>query len=1243
MASIRIQIDGRWVDAQPDETILQVARRNRIEIPTLCHDDQLEPYTSCFLCVVEVEGARTLQPACATKVREGMVVRTRSDVIESSRKMALELLLSNHFADCLGPCKINCPAGVDVQGYVALAAMGKYREAIRLIKEKNPLPTVCGRVCTRPCELNCRRNIVDEGVAVDDIKRFIADKDLFSEDRYFPDIKRKRKEKVAIIGAGPAGLSAAYYLSIEGYQVDIYEGKPKPGGMLRYGIPQYRLPEEILDKEIEGITRLGVTIHANQKLGQDFTLDDLFKKGYKAVFLALGAQKSTQTETEGNDLENVLAGIEFLAQVKSGDIRHMRGTVAVVGGGNTAVDAARTALRLGAKKVMMIYRRTIKEMPANPEEIEAARHEGIEILFLTNPKRYIGENGRLKEVECIRMELGEPDASGRRRPVPVEGSEFRIPVDYVIEAIGQKPDLYGLPISENGGTKGFKLTRWGTFATDPVTMMTNIPGVFAAGDVVLGPATAIEAIAGGRKAANGIHHFITGKWIEEIKPPFISRRDVFRKLTPQDYLNVESKPRHKRPELDPKERILTFDEVEKTFREEDVLDEAIRCLECGCKAFFECDLQKYATEYQADQKAFLGEFQEYEIDRRHPFIEFDLNKCILCGRCMRICDEVVGASALGLVNRGFITKIAPSLERPLQNTSCITCGLCVDSCPTGAISDEFYTVKPGPWKTETRTIVCTYCSVGCDRKAHVVGEQITRITADEHSRVNPFGNLCFKGRYGFEYLYLGKRILHPHIRKNGKWERTSLEEAIAHVTAKMKDSGWQHEVYVAPRLALEDFYQIQKFARVVLETNNIRSLGNSLQPYFPAVPMFLNTGLIREISLSDQILVLNADLMKNYPVVHYEVIKAVRDKKTVYGIGSEKNSLSRKAPWMTIQPDGFLPLLQLLVHELIQQEQYNKLCDDRHPGFIRFIKETTGQMKRDELLEKSGMGESELNTILSFFKPGQDTFLIMDLSACNDDEKRWVFYLQALIKGTTVKSLALTRALNVPGQWLMGIHPELAPGGREWDQAKDELSTLWAKNPFDPEGGDAALLAGKGNKNKIVWIFGEDPLGDPRPGSEVEKAWNQFPMKIVFDSIWTRTAEEADVVFPMMPLEECGGLFINAEGRILEGNKATTSRTTYSMIGILADIAREMGYYLMGESLEAVRGDMARVIPWIDEVYSRLDRDELVFVQDYTRYLAHRLIRPDRMPQRNGFPAGDAADGVLNWIRQYALEKGLTL
>ncbi|MFA6235181.1 MAG: FAD-dependent oxidoreductase, partial [Bacteroidota bacterium] len=421
---VTLTINGQQVTASPEKSILQVCHEQNIDhIPTLCYDEKLPPFGACFLCVVEMEGQNRMFPACSTKVQEGMAINTSSQKVRRARKTCLELILSNHYADCFGPCRLNCPADVDIQGYMSLISMGKFTEAVALIKEKNPLPSVCGRVCTRKCEVNCRRTLVDSPVGIDFLKRYVADQDMIG-DMWKPELKEDNGVRVAIIGGGPAGLTCAYYLALEGYRPVIYESLPHLGGMLRYGIPEYRLPKDVLDKEISWITDLGVEVHTQRTLGKDFGINDLFDQGFRSVFVGLGAQVGKPMAVENEEAEGVLSGVEFLRQVEMQTQPDIKGRVVVVGGGNTAIDAARTSLRLGADEVILLYRRTRKEMPANEIEIVAAEEEGVQMQFLAAPVRVNVEENRMKSIRNIRMELGEPDASGRRRPVVVEGSDF---------------------------------------------------------------------------------------------------------------------------------------------------------------------------------------------------------------------------------------------------------------------------------------------------------------------------------------------------------------------------------------------------------------------------------------------------------------------------------------------------------------------------------------------------------------------------------------------------------------------------------------------------------------------------------------------------------------------------------------------------------------------------------------------------------------------------------------------------
>ncbi|HIC94943.1 MAG TPA: FAD-dependent oxidoreductase, partial [Anaerolineae bacterium] len=391
------------------------------------------------------------------------------------------------------PCKAACPAGIHVQGYVALIAQGRFQEALALIREVIPFPSVCGRICHHPCESACRRGEHDEPIAIRDLKRFVADWETGqqgNEERGDESPHSSLLPKVAIVGSGPAGLTAAYFLAREGHPVTVFEALPVAGGMMAVGIPEHRLPKDVLRREIEAIEELGVEIRLNTPVGRDGGpgLDEL-RREYDALFIAVGAHKSRRLGVSGEDLEGVLHGVDFLHRVNLGEDVALGRRVIVVGGGDVAVDSAMVARRLGAQQVTILYRRSRAEMPAHPWEVEEAEEEGIAFHFLASPVRVLGEKGRVVGLECVRMELGEPDESGRRRPIPIPGSEFTVEADTVIVAIGQAVDASFL---EAGG---WELGRGGRIAVDPLTLATGVPGVFAGGDAVTGPATVIEAIA----------------------------------------------------------------------------------------------------------------------------------------------------------------------------------------------------------------------------------------------------------------------------------------------------------------------------------------------------------------------------------------------------------------------------------------------------------------------------------------------------------------------------------------------------------------------------------------------------------------------------------------------------------------------------------------------------------------------------------------------------------------------------
>jgi NADH-quinone oxidoreductase subunit F len=474
------------------------------------------------------------------------------------------------------PCENTCPVRCDAVGYTALIRVKRYEEALSLIRLTNPLAGICGRACNHPCETMCRRGDIDEPIAIASLKRFAADWER-RQDRMAPPIflEGMKDERVAIVGAGPAGLNAAYHLGRRGYQVTIFEALPVAGGMLAVGIPAFRLPREIIDYDIRFICQHHVNIQTEKALGKDFTVDDLFQQGYKAVLLALGAHGNTRLGISGEDAQGVLPGVDFLRRVNLGEDVEVGARVAVIGGGDVAIDAARMVVRLGAKEVHIVYRRTREEMPANVEEIEEAEDEKIRLMYLVAPIRIITENGRVKGMECIRMELGDYDVSGRRRPIPVKGSEFVLEVDTIIPEIGYQPELTCLP-----SDKGFVITPAGTLSSDPITMATQIPGVFATGDVVTGPTTIVQAMAGGYQAALSIDRYLKGQDLYQAR--------VFRPLRRADVprMGAEGEEvgtkrwRARVPYMGVGRRVQSFSEVNLGFAEETAIDEANRCLRC---------------------------------------------------------------------------------------------------------------------------------------------------------------------------------------------------------------------------------------------------------------------------------------------------------------------------------------------------------------------------------------------------------------------------------------------------------------------------------------------------------------------------------------------------------------------------------------------------------------------------------------------------------------------------------------
>jgi NADPH-dependent glutamate synthase beta subunit-like oxidoreductase/ferredoxin len=570
------------------------------------------------------------------------------------------------------PCQMACPAGIDVPTYVTLIGQGRDAEAIDVIRRDNPFPWVCGLVCTRPCEFMCVRGRMDASVSIKFLKAFAAERAMSEGTYHNPEKEPDQGKRVCVIGAGPGGLSAAYYLALKGYGVHVIEALPMAGGMIMVGIPRYRLPREVIDREVAMLEELGVTFAFGTRFGEDVTLDDLKSQGYDAFFFAIGAHKAYKLGIPGEaDFPQTMEAIDLLRRVALGERRIPGKKVVVVGGGNVAIDAARSCLRLGCPEVTIAYRRTRHEMPADEEEVDQAEEEGVRFSFLTIPAKIVGQDNRITGLSCVRAQLVQREGSARMTPVPVLGSEYVMEADVVISAIGQKVDQLCMWEMDTMGW-----TRRGTIDVNMVTMETSVEGIFAAGDAVTGPATVIEAIGGGKRAAESIDRYLLGIPQPQMPPVPVRRRRETCIEVPASTKMVIKRPTMDMLNLD--RRRTTFQQVELGYTENMVREEARRCLRC-------------------------------DICRR-------------CGTCVAVCRDKMGISALEM---GYLDFDHPGpTDFRVTEERCIACGACAANCPTGAMQiedrgDERLLILCGTILNRQKLVFCSSCGKAMGPKKYL--------------------------------------------------------------------------------------------------------------------------------------------------------------------------------------------------------------------------------------------------------------------------------------------------------------------------------------------------------------------------------------------------------------------------------------------------------------------------------------------------------------------------------------------
>jgi len=1051
-----------------------------------------------------------------------------------------------------------CPAGVDAQGYIALSAMGQYRKAIDLIRQKNPLPAVCGRVCVRKCEDVCRREDVDAPVAINNIKRFLTDED----EAYatVPECAPATGKTVGIVGAGPAGLTAAWFLGLKGIESVLYEAKERTGGMLRYGIPEYRLPDDVLDKEVEYICNVGAEIKCNVRVGSDISLDDI-RKNHDAVFIGAGAWTGKSMRVEGElDTEGVVTGADFLPE-KVDDPSPLTGTVVVVGGGNTAMDAARTAWRLDADKVIVLYRRTKAQMPADKMEIEDCLDEGIEIMELAAPIGINRKDGKLVSLHCQRMKLGEPDDSGRRRPVPQEGSEFDLPCNLVISAIGQNTVLDGLVETEDGDVE---LTRWNTYVINTKTMETNIEGVFAGGDAADdGPTVVIDAIRDGQIAADTISAYlgcskIAGK-------PFTAAKEFWGKPGKAELGDVKESPRHEVHLIDVEERRNSFAEVSDGFEPEDNEHECARCLSCGCVRFDDCALRLYSEEYKVDMEYFKGTVRKHKVDERHPYIDYDPNKCVLCARCIRTCAKVLPVSAIGLIGRGFRTEMRPAMNDPLVETNCVSCGNCVDACPTAALSIKY--PFPGRACLETSDIAthCGFCSIGCGITVHRFGEGRYFTT----STGKPGDYLCRYGRFGEEIFVKQDRIASPIIREGHKYTKAGFDEAGGKIVSSLKAVAEEHGpesvgVFISPELTNEEMYIAGKIAREGIGTNNIGSLSISGSGRESGA---LDRILGFTASTSDRSCLKNADLIvasntameSDHLVLSADVIEASRQGAKLIISNSVIDVTDTTLATLAVDPMRgrnaifWQGVTQALLNEgVITADEHYKSGMEVSLGYIAGL---------------TGVEEEQVLASAVLLKDADNIVFVTSPDRHQD---------AAPADLETIANLAVM--LNSAGKKVEILLPRILANSAGLEVTGADPSFLAGRIPVS---GDTAGASGrrelldilKEGKLKAALIIGENPLEFRKTGS-----WfGNLEFLAVIDWTDTETTMAADVVLPGATFLETPGTRCSFEGNLLDFADAAATPSSKNGLEILTDLACIFG----------VETDSSKVQNELDEIVTK--------------------------------------------------------
>jgi len=932
-------------------------------------------------------------------------------------------------------------------------------------------------------------------------------------------------------------------------------------------------------------------IRCKTVLGKDLTMDNLCA-AHHAVLLSHGAWGATSMRVEKEDSPGVLTGLKMLRDVAEGSLNKLNGRVIVVGGGNTAIDASRTSVRIGADETVLLYRRTEAEMPAHHEEVEAARKEGVAFTFLVAPRRVVvNEEGRVSGLECIRMEQGPPDSSGRRKPVPIEGSEYIEKADWIIAAIGQYPDLVCL---KTGGRDITCLA--GCVVVNRESMETSVPGVYAAGDVVTGPATVIEGIAGGRRAACSIHRALSGSEGSKKYEEFVISKETFAPLTSKDLSCHTCSERACMPERPASERVKDFREVELGLSRSDTEKEAERCLSCGCIEVNDCALRRYAGEYSIDIGRYLGEVNKYTIDNRHPMILIDPNKCIKCGRCIKTCQKILDAPALGFINRGFSSIISPAMRKPLMETTCVSCGNCIDSCPTGALTENQPLLARLGDRIRVTPSVCSFCPVGCRISIKAFGRDM-RIRSLRDAVTGKGDYLCRKGRFGSRYLMEEGRLEQPSIRRNGRARYTDWHSALEHTAHRLNRTLEEFGpdsigVIVSERLTNEESYAAVKFSRTALKTSITGSTASLLHgsrhhEIDAILGVTASTVKVNAIDHGDILLLVNCDPIESHQPLGWKIKEARRAGKKIIIINSNRTGLTTAASqWLQPRRGTLSHLLGALMDEILTHNLHESDYINRETTHIEELKKFLNRGNPREMLTLTGLSREELHETARLLTDGRPSVIaVYDMDNPYDRSHNDLAALTQLLllTGNMGKENAglmlLHDACNSTGSCDMGAEAGYLPGRVPLfdNEGRSRIEKAWGlpvhSGSATPCRNLKELLAGE--KIKALVILGENPCAD----LSLAKYIREVPFIAACDLFPSETTEAADVVLPASSHVESGGSFTGLDGSVqhfLPACSAPGEKTTLEIIGSLA---RHMGSDLPVKEYQDTFEEIGRVIP----------------------------------------------------------------